>query len=105
MAANISATAVRNSAYNMVRTQEVQKIVNASYSLEEYNDLKKDIIAAARSVPSTQNGGEYGHVWLVIDEEAYKNLIKDASFVVTRKTNPGLDPKVKQKDSHAEIAR
>ena len=68
MAAAISVATIRNTAYNVIKTQEVRRITNGDYDLEEYNKFAKDVLAASQAVPSTQGGGSHGHAWLIKDE-------------------------------------
>ena len=64
MAAAISVATIRNTAYNVIKTQEVRRIVNGDFSMEEFTRFEKDLLHASQAVPSTLGGGQHGHAWL-----------------------------------------
>jgi len=81
MVAVISVATIRNTAYNIIRTQEVRKIANGDYSLEEFARFEKDLLRASMAVPSTLGGGQHGHAWLVTDEANYKELTRNITLI------------------------
>lgn len=105
MAAAISVATIRNTAYNVIKTQEVRRITNGDYDLEEYNKFAKDVLAASQAVPSTQGGGSHGHAWLIKDEAGYREFTGDATITVAEMTNPGLKATIGANDSHSVIAQ
>ena len=48
MAAAISITTIRCTAYNVIKTQDVRRITNGDYNLEEYNKVAKYMIPLPR---------------------------------------------------------
>ena len=48
MTAAISVAMIRNTAYNVIKTQEVQRITNEVYDLEEYNKFAKTCLQLPR---------------------------------------------------------
>ena len=81
MAAAISVATIRNTAYNVIKTQEVRRLVNGDFSMEDFTRFEKDLLRASQAVPSTLGGGQHGHTWLVKNEADYKSLTGDDSLV------------------------
>ena len=101
--AAVSATTIRNTAYNVIISRRVTKITTSNYSAEEYIQFKTDILDASMAVPSSQGGGKHGHAFLVEDEDEFKDL-SGLTTVTTKMTVPDSVPTIEATDSHATIA-
>jgi len=105
MAAAISMATIRITAFNVIKTQEVRRITNGDYDLEEHNKFVKYVLAAAQAVPSTQGGKNHGHAWLIKDEAGYQKFTGDSTIVVMEMKNPGLKASIGSSNSYYVIAQ
>ena len=69
-----SAISVKNAAFSAVAEQEVTPIVTSDYNADQFSAFSRTIVAAARRVPSNENGGAHGHAGLVMSDEAWRKL-------------------------------
>ena len=104
MAANVCATTTRAIAYKAIMDCEVRRITSAEYSMKDYHEFDKDMLAAARSVPSTLCGGKHGHAFLIRDKKAYEALTGDSTLDPKKMDHPGTVADISNNDSHAAIA-
>ena len=104
MAVNVCATTTRNIAYRAVMDYEVRRITSTEYSMKDFHEFDKDMLAAARSVPSTHAGGLFGHAYLVRDKAAYKEMTGDDTLTTKKMDHPGSVADIQTNDSHATIA-
>ena len=104
MAANVCATTTRNIAYRAILDQEVRRLTSADYTTRDFHEFEKDIVKAAKSVPSILGGGKHGHAWLVKDTAGFQKLTGDASIVQAMIDHPGTVGAIVANDSHATIA-
>ena len=71
MVASTTAIAVRNAAKTAIASRTVRAIQTPEYADEDARNLKNDLIATARDVPTTLAGGEHGHTYLLESQEEH----------------------------------
>ena len=100
-----NATATRSAAYNTIiaSSDAVTPITSESYTTDDYIQLRKGLISASKSVPTTLCGGTTGHAFIILDAASLDLLVGTATtrtFAVAPSTIPAYDPT----DSATQVA-
>jgi hypothetical protein len=100
-----NATATRSAAYNTIiaSSDAVTPITSESYTTDDYIQLRKGLISASKSVPTTLCGGSTGHAFIILDAASFDLLVGTATtrtFVVSPSTIPTYNPS----DSATQVA-
>ena len=100
-----NATATRSAAYNTIiaSSDAVTPITSESYTTDDYIQLRKGLISASKSVPTTLCGGTTGHAFIILDDAGLDQLVgtpTTRTFAVAPSTTPAYDPS----DSATQVA-
>ena len=99
-----NATVTRSAAYNtIIASDETNPITNESYTTDDYIKLRKSLISASKSVPTTLCGGTTGHAYIILDDAGLNQLVgtpTTRTFAVAPSTTPAYDPS----DSATQVA-
>ena len=98
------ATTTRNIAYRAIQDQEVRRLASVDFTTKDFHEFEKDILKAAKAVPSILGGGKHGHAWLVKSTAGYQKLTGDNTIVQAFIDHPGTVADIQTADSHAVIA-
>ena len=89
MVSSTTAIAIRNSAKTAIASRTVRAIQTPDYADEDARNLKNDLIATARDVPTTLAGGEHGHTYLLeSQEEHHIRTVTDKDYVEAKRPDP-----------------
>ena len=89
MVSTTTTIAVRNAAKTAITSRTVRAIQTTEYTDEDARNLKNDLIAAARDVPTTLAGGDQGHTYLLeSQEEHHVRTGTDVDYVEAKRPNP-----------------
>ena len=99
-----NATATRSAADNtIVASDAVTPIINESYTTDDYNQLRKGLISASKSVPTTLCGGTNGHAFIILNDAGLALLV-DAPTTRTFAAAPSTIPAYHPTDSATQVA-
>ena len=91
-----NATVTCSAAYNtIVASDEITPITSESYTTDDYIKLRKILISASKSVPTTLCGGTTGHAFIILDAAGLDLLVGTVTtraFTVAPSTTPAYDP-------------
>ena len=100
------ATQIRQAAALPIKNHPAPtRLSENGYTTEEFRKFRKNIAAAARGVPTRLGGGNWGHVWLVLDKDGHTKCT-DKRFTGEQKKvlRPDTVPKIEKDDTPAQVA-